>query len=95
MKTKLLVKPGILAKRYVKNRFFYTILGLNPYWDYNHYIEYISPKIVHLNTTNKIHLKADCLQGSVANGLGHPIVFSFFLDKPSFYMVFCEPETIQ
>ena len=37
----------------------------------------------------------DVFDGSVVNGLRHPILFSFILDKPAGCKVFCEPETIQ
>ena len=40
-------------------------------------------------------MKCDCIDGSVVNGIREPILFSFVLDKPSGYKVFCEPETIQ
>ena len=49
---------------------------------------------MNLNTTNKIHLKCDCIDGSIQKGLRQPILFTFVLDKPSGYRVFCEPETI-
>ena len=32
--------------------------------------------------------------GSVVNGVRQPILYSFVLDKPSVYKVFCGPETI-
>ena len=38
---------------------------------------------------DEIHLKCDVIDGSVVNGLRHPIPFTFNLDK-----VFCQPETI-
>ena len=47
-----------------------------------------------LNTKNKIHLKCDCIDGSIQDGVRQPILFSFGLDKPSGYKIFCEPETI-
>ena len=49
--------------------------------------------ILNLNTIDKIHLKCDCIDGSIQDGLRQPILFSFTLDKPSGYKVFCEPET--
>ena len=49
---------------------------------------------MNLNSTNKIHLKFDCIQGSIQDGLRQLTLFSFVLDKPSGYKVFCEPETI-
>ena len=40
-------------------------------------------------------MKCDCIDGSIQDGLRQPILFSFVLDKPSGYKVFCESETIQ
>ena len=94
-KTKLVVRPGIIAIRFDEKLFFSTILGFTPSWDYKTYNKYFSQKIVNLSSTNKIHLKCDCIDGSVQNGLRQPILFSFVLDKPSGYKVFSEPETIQ
>ena len=94
MKTKLDVKAGIIAIRFDEKSFFSTILGFTPGWDYKHYNKYISQKIVNLSNTNKIHLKCDVIDGSVVNGIKHPILFSFALDKKPGYKVFSEPETI-
>ena len=93
-KTKLVVRSGIIAIRFDEKSFFSTIRGFTPGWDYKHYNQYLSQKIVNLSSTNKIHLKCDCIDGSVVNGIREPILFSFVLDKPSGYKVFCEPETI-
>ena len=93
-KTKLFVRPGIIAIRFDKKSFFSTILGFNHGWDYKHYNQYISQKIVNLSNTSKIHLKCDVIDGSTVNGIRQPILYSFVLDKPSGYKVFCEPETI-
>ena len=41
-----------------------------------------------------MHLKFDVIDGSVVNVLRQPILYSFVLDKPPGYKVFCEPETI-
>ena len=105
-KTKLILTRfgstfGIL--RFDKKSFFHTLLGFTPYWDYKptNEIHAISPKvytndkvILNLNTIDKIHLKCDSIDGSIQDGLRQPILFSFVLDKPSGYKVFCEPETI-
>ena len=93
MKTKLIVRDGIIAIRFDGKLVFSTILGFNHGWDYKHYNQYISQKVVNLSTTNKIHLKADVIGGSVVNGGREPILLSFVLDRPSCYKVFCEPET--
>ena len=93
-KTKLVVRSGIIAVRFDEQSFFHNILGFTPGWDYKHYNEYISQKIVKLSVKNKIHLKCDAIDGSVLNGVRQPILFSFILDKQPGYKVFCEPETI-
>ena len=93
-KTKLVVRSGIIAIRFDEKSFFSTILGFTPGWDYKHYNQYLSQKIVNLSNTNKIHLKCDAIDGSVVNGIRQPILYSFVLDKPAGYKVFCEPETI-
>ena len=93
-KNKLVVNSGIIAIRFDEKLFFSTILGFTAGWGYKHYNQYLSQKIVNLSSTNKIHLKCDCIDGSIHDGVRQPILFSFVLDKPSGYKVFCEPETI-
>ena len=89
--------------RFDKQSFFHALLGFSPYWDYkpsnsNHVLipgVYPSDKIIsNLNTIDKIHLKCDCIDGSIQDGVRQPILFSFVLDKPAGYKVFSEPETI-
>ena len=94
MKTELAVRPGTIAVRFDGKSFCITILGFTPHWDYKHYNEYVSQKIIISSTPNKIHMKVDVIDGSIKGGLRQPIIFSFALDKPSGYKVFCEPETI-
>ena len=93
-KTKMVVNSGIIAIKFDEKSFFSTILGFTAGWDYKHYNQYLSQKIVNLSSTNKIHLKADVIHGSVVDGVRQPIMYSFVLDKPSGYKVFCKPETI-
>ena len=90
----MVVNSGIIAISFDENSFFSTILGFTAGWDYKHYNQYLSQKIVNLSSTNKIHLKCDAIDGSVVNGVRQPILYSFVLDKPSGYKVFSEPETI-
>ena len=94
MKTKMVVKSGIIAIRFDEKSFFSTIVGFTHGWDYKHYNKYTSQKIVNLSNTNKIHLKCDVIDGSLVNGIRQAILYSFVLDKPSGYKVFCQPETI-
>ena len=80
--------------RFDEKSFFHTLLGFTPYLDYKPGV-YTSNKIIlKLNTINKIHLKCDIIDGSIQDGIRQPILFSFVLDKPSGYKVFCQPETI-
>ena len=74
--------------------FFSTVLGFTPGWDYKHYNEYISQKIVNLSSTNKIYLICDVIDGSKVSGIRQPILYSFVLDKLLRYKAFSEPETI-
>ena len=86
----------------MKDLFFDTLLGFSPNWDYkptnsNHDAipgVYTSDIILNLSSTNKIHLKCDCIDGSIQDGVRQPILFSFVLDKLPGYKVFSEPETI-
>ena len=110
MKTKIILKFennngktkfALGTLRFDERSFFHTLLGFTPYWDYkppnsNTPIPgvYTRDKISNLNTINKIHLKCDCIDGSIQDGVRQPILFSFVLDKPSGYKVFSEPETI-
>ena len=90
----MFLRSGIIAISFDEKSFFSTILGFTPGWDYKHYNKYISQKIVNLSNTNKIHLKCDCIGGSIQDGVRQPILFSFVLDKPAGYKVFCKPGTI-
>ena len=81
LKTKLVVKNGIIAIRFDDKPFSSTILGFASGWDYKHSNKNISQKIVNLGSTNKIHLRCDVIDGSIQNGLRQPVLFSFVLDK--------------
>ena len=80
--------------RFVEKSFFHTLLGFTPYWDYKPGVYSSDKVILNLNTIKKIHLKCDIIDGSIQDGVRQPILFSFVLDKPSGYKVFCQPETI-
>ena len=90
----MVVRPRIIAIGFDEKLFFSNILGFTSGWDYKHYNKYISQKNVDLSSTNKIHLNCVCIDSSIQNGLRQPILFSFVLDEPSGYKIFCEPETI-
>ena len=95
MKTKpILTDLEIL--RFDKRSFFHTLFKFETHWDYkpDPIGVYTSGNGLNLNKINKIQLKTDVIDGSVVNGIREPILFSFVLNKPSGYNVFCEPETI-
>ena len=80
-----------------------TFLGFTPYWDskptnafHSHSPGvYTSDKILISTTINKNHLKTNIFDGSIVDGLRQPLFFSFVLDKPNGYKIFCEPKKIQ
>ena len=82
--------------------FFNTLLSFTPFWDYKlpyafHAVSrgvYTSERILNLSAINKIHSKSDVIDSFIVSGSSQPISFSFVLDKPSGYKLFCEPETI-
>ena len=61
-----------------------------------HYIEgtHISEKPVMITTTDKVHLKCDCVDGSIVNGIREQILFSFNLSAPPGYKIIKEPNII-
>ena len=77
MKTKLVVRYGILDIGFDEKSFFSSILGFIPRWDYKFYNKNTSQKIVNLGSTNKINLKCDVIDGSVLDGVRQPILYSF------------------
>ena len=40
-----------------------------------------------ITTTDKVHLKCDCVDGSIVNGIREQIVFSFNLSAPPGYKI--------
>ena len=61
-----------------------------------HYIKgtHISEKPVMITTTDKVHLKCDCVDGSIVNGIREQILFSFNLKAPPGYKIIKEPNII-
>ena len=77
---------------FTKRPFFYAILGftqshqgqLNDIeWFYQILPgSYKSDKHINITGIDKIHLKCDCIQGSIVNGVRKPILYSFALSSP-------------
>ena len=47
-----------------------------------------------ITTTDKVHLKCDCVDGSIVNGIREQILFSFNLSAPPGYKIIKEPNII-
>ena len=50
---------------------------------------------MNLSTTDKIHLKCDCSDGDLMNGMRESTLFNFVLDNPPGKKLIGELETIQ
>ena len=94
MKTKLVIRSGIIATRFDEKSYFCNVSGFTSGWDYKHYNKYNSEKSFNIGNANKIHLKCYISDGFVVNGLRQSILYSFLLDELAGYKVFREPETI-
>ena len=80
---------------------FYTILGFTqshqgPLNDIEGFYQILagSYKIdrpINITGIDKVHLKADCIQGSIVNGVREPILFSFALSSPPGHKKIKEP----
>ena len=83
-----------------KKTFFYIILGFTQshsgeLGDIEGFIQlipgsYKSVKPVNITGIDKIHLKCDCIIGSIVNGVREPSLFSFALSSPG-YKIIREP----
>ena len=77
---------------FTERSFFYTIFGFTQ--SHSHPLDYIdgfywliagsykSDKPFNITGIDKIHLKCDCIQGSIVNGIREPILYSFALSPP-------------
>ena len=53
--------------------------------------KYKSSEPIKITGFDKIHLKCDCVNGSIANGIRDPILYSFALSSPRGYRFYKEP----
>ena len=77
---------------FTEKSFFYTILGFTrsrfyPLDDIEGFYQliagsYKSDKPINITGIDKIHLKCDCIQGSIVNGIREPILYSFAVSAP-------------
>ena len=86
---------------FTEKSFFYTILGFTqshqgPLNDIDGYYQliagsYKSDKPINITGIDKIHLKCDCIEGSIVNGTREPILYSFALSSPPGHKIYKEP----
>ena len=86
---------------FTERSFFYTILGFTqsrsyPLDDIDSQYQiiagsYESNKPINIISIDKIHLKCDCIQGSIVNGIREPILYSFALSSPPGHKIYKEP----
>ena len=82
--------------------FFYTILGFTqshsyPLEDIEGFYQliaglYRSERPINITGIDKVHLKCDCIDGSIMNGTREPILYSFSLDQPPGHKIYKEPK---
>ena len=86
---------------FTEKSFFYTILGFTQSRSYplddidgSYQIiagSYKSDEPINITGIDKIHLKCDCIQGSIVNGIREPILYSFALSSPPGHKIYKEP----
>ena len=87
---------------FTNKSFFYTILGFTqphsyPLNDIDGFYQliagsYKSEKPINITASDKVHLKCDCIAGSILNGIREPILYSFALDKAPGHKIYKEPK---
>ena len=86
---------------FTNKSFFYTILGFTqshqgPLNDIEGFYQilagsYEGDRPINITGIDKVHLKCDCIQGSIVNGVREPILYSFALSSPPGHKIFKEP----
>ena len=86
---------------FTNKSFFYTILGFTqshqgPLNDIEGFYQilpgsYKSDRPINITGIDEIHLKCDCVQGSIVNGIRESILYSFALSSPPIFKIYKEP----
>ena len=86
---------------FTEKSFFYTILGFTqsrsyPLDDIEGFYQliagsYKSDRPINITGIDKVHLKTDCIQGSIVNGVREPILYSLALSSPPGHKIYKEP----
>ena len=87
---------------FTNKSFFYTILGFTqshsyPLEDIEGFYQliaglYKSERPINITGIDKVHLKCDCIDGSIMNGTREPFLYSFSLDQPPGHKIYKEPK---
>ena len=87
---------------FTNKSFVYTILGFNqsqsyPLDDIDGFYQliagsYESHKPNNITSIDKVHLKCDCIDGSIVNSIREIILHSFALDQPPGHTIYKEPK---
>ena len=87
---------------FTKKILFYTILGFTqsrsyPLDDIDGFYQlisgsYKSDRPINISGIDKIHLKCDCIQGSIVNGILERILYSFAFSSPPGHKIYKEPK---
>ena len=87
---------------FTNKSFFYTVLGFTqshsyPLDDIEGFYQliagsYKSERPINITGVDKVHLKCDCIDGSIINGVREPILYSFALDQPPGHKLYKEPK---
>ena len=98
LKSKLKINQTLI---FTEKSFFYTILGFTrsrsyPLDDIKGFYQliagsYKSDRPINITGLDKIHLKRDCIQGSIVNGIREPILYCFALLSPPGHKIYKEP----
>ena len=86
---------------FTEKSFFYTILGFTrsrsyPLDDIDGFYQliagsYKSDRPINITGIDKIHLKCNCIQGSIVNGIREPFLYSFALSSPPGHTIYKKP----
>ena len=86
---------------FTNKSFFYTLLGFTqsqqgPLNDIEGFYQilpgsYEGDRPISITGFDKVHLKCDCIQGSIVNGSHEPILYSFALSSPPGHKIIKEP----
>ena len=86
---------------FTEKSFFYTILGFTrsssyPLDNIEGFYQMIAgsyrgDRPINITGSDKVHLKCDCINGSIVNGIREPILYSFALSSPSRHKLYKEP----